>query len=222
MLRLKLPIIIGGIIVVVLLGLSYGVHRYAAQEIVNRIPSQIDRFFPPFMKLNYTHLKADHCILSLCLSAQDVTVSMPGNEPGKQVTFDLGDVSLERGLTGVYHVVTESKKRQNQLGTEMPIYVDFDATGTVNGGMVHQLSFQQNQFNAHLSGTVDRKTESIDLRGKADGLAQFMYQFVPSDLQFIVDFLLRGNSSEISITTDDEWVRFKDIRIVRKKRIFSH
>ncbi len=221
----KLPIIIGGILVVALLGLSYGVHRYAAQEIVNRIPTQINRYLPPFIKLNYANLKADNCILSLCLSAQDVTVSLPGNEVGKTVTFNLGDVSFERGLTGVYHVVAKSVKGQDPLASEVPIQVDFDAAGTVNNGTVNKLSFQQNQFSAQLSGTIDRKTQSVNLQGDAVGLSQFVNQFVPPDLQFITSFLLQDNlqdkSQKISITTNDEWILFMDIPIIPKKNIFQ-
>lgn len=219
--RFKLPVIIS-FMICIFLGASYGIHTYVAQKIIHQIPSQINHVFPPFIRLNYTDLKAENCILSLCFSAQNVTVSLPGNQADKPIIFTFGTVRIERHITGFYRITAHTTKEESSTTkSSIPIQIDFEGTGTKNQGTVQELLFQQNQFQARLSGTVNISDQSIHLKGRTVGLAQFTDQFVPPDLQFIVHFLLQDKPQEITITTDDEWIRVMDIPLILKKDFFN-
>ncbi len=207
------------VIITLLLGISYGTHQYIAKEIVNRAPKQLNQILPDTIKVHYTDLKSENCITALCVSAQNVTVTFP-DTLGRFVLIQLGQVQLERTITGIYHVHSNGINTENTAIKTNPIQVKLTGSTDLNESTIKNLVLEQNQFNAQLSGTINKARQEINLEGDAVGLAQFIIQFVPQDFRFLVNLMLKDTKQEVTITSDNEWIRLLDLPIMPKKMIF--
>lgn len=218
---------------VVFTGVSYIVNQKMAQKAVESMPVLAKKFLPPFVRLSYTHLETDTCVFSACLSAQNVTVQLPGNKRGESFVFNLGTVRLERDLIGHYVLsatpLEKGTETQNDTAhTESastdflnPIRISFHVEGTLQHTRLHDFYVAQNSFSATLDGIIDRKNQIVDLKGKTEGLSTFAKQFFPRDLHSVADFLFDDTPQDINVTTDDTWIRVLDFPLVSKSAFFG-
>lgn len=217
--KLKLTLIILGCLGILFSGLSFGVHQFAGQKIVEEMPKQINRVLPPYIRLTYTDLTAENCVFALCLSAKNVLVSVPSGMDGESVSFSLGTIRASRNIAGFYRLTADKEENTIAMPAEV-INVSLEADGTLQEIFVRHLSAQQGNFRGDLAGEINRDEKRIDLKGEAVGLAQFIGQFIPPDLKFITDFIFQNALQKISVSSDGEQIYFLDVPIMSAKFLF--
>ncbi len=207
------------IIIGILLSISYAGHQYAAKKIINTLPGQLSRVFPSSVRIEYTDLKADTCLVSLCLSADNLRISFPISISGDLIHLNLGKIHLKRSITGIYYVDTSNQ--DNDSVKQNQIDIQLNGSTNLNEASIKNLTLKQNQFEARLSGTINKARQEIYLNGESVNLAQFVTQFIPRDFQFLVNLMLKNTRQDITITTDDDWIKLLNIPIMQKKVIFN-
>ncbi len=191
-----------------------------AEKIISRFPTQIQRVLPSHIKLNYTDLKNDNCITALCLSAEDVTIILRNPVSGKDITLFLGSVQFERSLSGQYKATSNTESAQIDWQAQNMIGINLSGQTNLNDIEIDNLTVQQSPFNGQLSGQIKIKEQLIDIKGKSNGLANFVKQFVQNKFHFLIDMTLKSGEQDIQITTDDSHILFSDFPIVPKKLLF--
>ena len=217
--KLKLTLIIFGCLGILFSGLSFGIHRFVAQKIVEELPRRINRVLPPYIRLTYTDLTSENCVFALCLSAKNVLVSVPSGMDGESISFSLGTVKATRNIAGFYRLTADKEASAITMPAEA-IQVSLEADGTLQEIFVRHLTAQQGNFSGDLAGEINRDEKRIDLQGEAVGLARFIGQFIPPDLKFITDFIFQNAPQKISVTSDGEQIYFLDVPIMSAKFLF--
>lgn len=210
-------IIVLGVVILMVLCIPAG-YGYISHQIVSQLPNKIKHILPPYIRLNYDNLKSENCLVNVCLSAQNVYVTLPTDKPNTFSVFELGTIRFESNLLGLYKVTTHPKTNQQ---SDTSIQITLSATGSSELIDVQNLFIRQNQFQATLSGTVSLTQQAIDLKGNAINLSDFSQQFIPENLRFLTSLLFKNTQQEITLTTDDEWIYFIKLPIIPKKLIFQ-
>ncbi len=221
MLSLRFWIGIYVIIIGLLISIFYGANRYIAGKIVERVPVQLNQTLPAYVQVHYTDLKNEKCAFSFCLSAQNVAVTFPGSLSGQLVTLHFGKVKINRSVMGYYQVKSNGIMMQKYLDKTLPIQVRLSAQTDLKDITLTNLSLNQNQFQAQISGNINRKIQQINLTGKSIGLAQFASQFIPQNFRFLMNLALKNTEQNITITSDEKWVKLLNIPIMPKHIIFK-
>ena len=216
LLKHKKTIILSTIIFIVfLLQIGYG---YVSHKIVEQFPKNVNRMLPPYIHLNYEKLKPDICFMAACVSAQNVSLTLPTETPNSFSVFEFGNVQFKSNLLGNYTLNTNPP---TSTKLHHPIQITISASGSFEKADIHNLIIRQNQFQATLTGTFSVKKQEIDLTGKAIYLTDFAQQFIPDNLQFLTSFLFKNNQQEITVSTDETWVYMMNLPILPKSMLFQ-
>jgi len=216
MFRLKKWILIVSGISSLFLLISWGIHSFIGSIVVEQVPRQIHRFSSRYAQINYTDLNTENCFFSTCLSADNVSIRLKTMPP---VSLYLGRVQIEKGLGGNYKIQTQTDASKHPENIHLNLQIDTD----LNNWTVQQANFNQinSSFKGQLTGYINIQDKRIELTGQGAGLSDFFKQFIPPDFHFISKMFLKNQLQDISVKTDDDWIKILNIPVISKKIIFK-
>ncbi|MBR4931773.1 MAG: hypothetical protein IKZ02_01955 [Alphaproteobacteria bacterium] len=211
----KWILIMSGISSLLLL-ISWGIHSFIGSLVVEQAPRQIQRFSSHYAHIKYTDLKSQNCFFSTCLSADNVSIQLKTIPP---VSLYLGRVQIEKSLGGNYKIQTQTDASKHPENIHLNLQIETD----LNNWTVQQADFNQinSSFKGQLTGRVNIQDKKIELTGQGAGLSDFFKQFIPPNFRFISNMFLKNQLQNISVKTDDDWIKILNIPVVSKKLIFK-